>query len=59
MAVKNVNLGQKKGMAKPLIVCEHEKEETKYTPSHFNAGEAELKKVADTLAKSVINNKRS
>ncbi len=60
MAVKNVNLGPKKGMTKPLIVCEYEKEEKKPAPgAHFNAGDAELKKVADTMATSVTNNKRS
>ncbi|GLS27828.1 hypothetical protein [Marinibactrum halimedae] len=59
MAVKNIQIPPKKGQNKPLVICEFEEKEAPTTTGHFIAGEAELKKVADKMAKSLTKNKMS
>ncbi len=59
MAVKNIQIPPKKGQNKPLVICEFEEIDVPATTGHFIAGEAELKKVADEIAKSLTKNKRS
>lgn len=59
MAIKNIHLGNKGSLKKPITICEFEKEEDAPKQSlPFTAGQAELEKAAKKISDSLNKNKR-
>lgn len=59
MAIKNIHIPPKKDQDKPIVICEFTEQDTNSLTGSFEAQEADLKKAADAVVKSITRKKEA